>query len=668
MHSGVARSRRTAMRQLSWTVGLGLALLSLLILATLSITPSAGAIISNTVVTPGPTSAANPGINIKFQAATSPGVSGYKADIGAVYGDRGNGYFYGWDRINTANTFDRSVNANELYDTGIKLHDNALATSGMASKWEIALPSGWYHLEIGAGDPSSFNAVYAMQAEGVTGLQGTPTSASRYVTYSPTVRVTDGRLTLTSDVGAFNNTLLWLRIVPRTTPAGRPLYFKTRINFQPITAARVKNYMLDSGKLYGDRGSGWTYGWNVDTSAWTVDRDSALSPDQRYDTLAHLRKDSVNYTWEIALPEGWYWVTIAGGDPLISSVARSSITAEGVQVIYQGADNTLSWLEGHAQVYVTDGKLTIGSSETTFTHTKINFIEISQGERDANNWGNLALGKKASQSSNQASYYAWRAVDGNGDGQLGNGSVAMTTSAAESFWEVDLGAVYYVDTVRLTPRNTYQARVADYYILTSEHPFTSTSLGATFSQPGVGVYPMPSALTAVTSMTTGRTARYIRIQLAGTNYLHLAEVEALGPLYPAIKWQASSSGSAQFAPAHYGIDQNTTSSWRASSRQKTGMYYKVDMRTAQTFSRLTFDSSTSTSYPRAFEVYVTNDSSVYNAPVPNYPSWGAPIYINTAPVNPVNITFPPQTARYLLIKLIAPADFEWTIRELTIAP
>src|SRR5687768_6221659 len=74
---------------------------------------------------------------------------------------------------------------------------------------------------------------------------------------------------------------------PRVLMAATP--FSARINFQPAGVSVPAGYVVDSGAVYGLRVSGLTYGWNA-ANANAVDRNSTLSPDQRYDTLNYLQK------------------------------------------------------------------------------------------------------------------------------------------------------------------------------------------------------------------------------------------------------------------------------------------------------------------------------------------------------------------------------------------
>ena len=139
------------------------------------------------------------------------------------------------------------------------------------------------------------------------------------------------------------------------------------INFQPAGAA-YPGYLVDSGLLYGVRGNGYSYGWNAVTSPRV--RNSALSPDARYDTFTHME----NAVWEIALPNGSYTVHVVVGDPDWADVV-SKLTVEGVLAINGNTSNSNRWLEATLTVSVNDGRLTIGNLAGSYN--KICYIDIS---------------------------------------------------------------------------------------------------------------------------------------------------------------------------------------------------------------------------------------------------------------------------------------------------
>ena len=155
-----------------------------------------------------------------------------------------------------------------------------------------------------------------------------------------------------------------------------PTAFAVKINFQPTSSPVPAGYLKDDGAVYGARGNGFTYGWNVATPD-TRDRNAANSPDQRYDTLNHMQKAAnPNAVWEIAVPSGTYTVRIVSGDPsFVDSVFR--VAAEGVLTVSGTPTAGTRWIEGTRTVTVTDGRLTITNAAGA-QNNKVCFIEITR--------------------------------------------------------------------------------------------------------------------------------------------------------------------------------------------------------------------------------------------------------------------------------------------------
>lgn len=145
---------------------------------------------------------------------------------------------------------------------------------------------------------------------------------------------------------------------------------------------------------------------------------------------------------------------------------------------------------------------------------------------------NLALGKVATQSSTYGEGLASRAVDGVTDGSGGpwaGGTITHTLEAPENWWELDLGALADIQQLTLFNRTDCCGdRLSDFYVLVSDIPFVSSTLSGARNQPGVDAYHFPGAAAATENLTIGRSGRYVRVQLAGTNYLSLAEVMVMG--------------------------------------------------------------------------------------------------------------------------------------------
>jgi hypothetical protein len=76
--------------------------------------------------------------------------------------------------------------------------------------------------------------------------------------------------------------------------------------------------------------------------------------------------------------------------------------------------------------------------------------------------------------------------------------------------------------------------------------------------------------------------------------------------------------------------------------------FTVDMQTAQTFNQISMDSSGD--YVRNYEVYVSADAI----------NWGSAVATGNAAANPVIVTFPTQTARFVQVRqLTSPGTTAW---------
>ncbi|QTD39109.1 discoidin domain-containing protein [Polaribacter batillariae] len=142
---------------------------------------------------------------------------------------------------------------------------------------------------------------------------------------------------------------------------------------------------------------------------------------------------------------------------------------------------------------------------------------------------NLALNKPATQSSTYTSAEASRAVDGNIDVKYTNNSVTHTNLDAQAWWEVDLGQLADISHIKIFNRlDCCSDRLTNYHIFVSDVPFTSNTLSDTQNQVGVSDYHKTGQASFPTRNDVNRTGRYVRVQLEGTNYLTLAEVQVFG--------------------------------------------------------------------------------------------------------------------------------------------
>ena len=143
----------------------------------------------------------------------------------------------------------------------------------------------------------------------------------------------------------------------------------------------------------------------------------------------------------------------------------------------------------------------------------------------------LAQGKATTQSSTYSPQSgAANAVDGNTDGNFSHGSVTATMLDANAWWQVDLGNSAAISSISIWNRtDCCPERLNDYWVFVSGTPFLSSDTPAalqnragTFSSHQAG-YPNPSSAIALNAQ-----GRYVRVQLSGTNYLSLAEVQVFG--------------------------------------------------------------------------------------------------------------------------------------------
>lgn len=145
---------------------------------------------------------------------------------------------------------------------------------------------------------------------------------------------------------------------------------------------------------------------------------------------------------------------------------------------------------------------------------------------------NVAFRQTATQSSTWGSAYASEAVDGNTDGNFYDNSVASTNLDTNAWWQVDLGASATLNSIEIWNRtDCCESRLSDYWVFVSDTPFlpsdTPTTLqgrAGTFSSHQTSA-PSPSASIVI----NGAQGRYVRVQLSGSGYLSLAEVQVFTP-------------------------------------------------------------------------------------------------------------------------------------------
>lgn len=161
--------------------------------------------------------------------------------------------------------------------------------------------------------------------------------------------------------------ILTCLILPVVTAGeARAQSLPVNISFQPSSFPLQSGYRGDFGYTYGDRGSGYSYGWNVDHTSRTF----AYSPLPGYESIWGAQWSLIKMisgtstTWEIALSNGTYDVSILAAGYQCQGQLQQ-IAAEGVLVV----NGTAGWdydtyVGGTQTITVSDGRLTLTNGPT----------------------------------------------------------------------------------------------------------------------------------------------------------------------------------------------------------------------------------------------------------------------------------------------------------------
>ena len=172
-------------------------------------------------------------VNFQLGGAAEP--TRYAPDTGEVYGDRGNGLFYGWSSDHTDVSRDRGINADQRLDTLIHFHQG--------QTWELALSDGLYEVTASIGD-AQHTSTHTLNVEGTNYWNAVLLSPDNFLTQSQTVSVSDGRLTLDQGAAGEKATRIdYVQVVglpggPNASPA-TPTVTEPATNGQEVNPADV---------------------------------------------------------------------------------------------------------------------------------------------------------------------------------------------------------------------------------------------------------------------------------------------------------------------------------------------------------------------------------------------------------------------------------------------
>ncbi|MBE9585869.1 T9SS type A sorting domain-containing protein [Mucilaginibacter sp. JRF] len=165
-----------------------------------------------------------------------------------------------------------------------------------------------------------------------------------------------------------------------TSLAVAPAPTTANINFQPSSSAVPAGYTADTGLPYSEARQ---FGWVHPTTKAPLDLTANMrartgSGDARQLTIVQMQANTngqVPGTWEYAIANGTYRVTVSAGDNGYYD-SNHQVNVEGLPAIadFVGTAST-KFRTSTAVVTVSDGKLTVDASGGT--NTKLNYITIS---------------------------------------------------------------------------------------------------------------------------------------------------------------------------------------------------------------------------------------------------------------------------------------------------
>lgn len=339
-------------------------------------------------------------VNINFEgvggnAHNQPLPPEYQIDAGAPFTYHGNGLWYGWDR--DVSSYGRNRNAgsspDERFDTLIHMY-NSGGSPYQPFTWQLALPNGTYWVRAVFGESTGGTSTNNIYIQNQLFTDPDPNSSNDWDEYFGIFTVTDGRLTITPQPEA-GAKICFMQAASVIQP-------QIAINFEGTGNNAHNNplpahYLIDDGAAFGDRGNGYKYGW-VDPSTGNPlsnqangrNRNSAASPDERYDTFNHLWNGGTqHYNWEIELPNGNYFVLAMFGDP--TSPAIDNVWIENVRFYDPDPNKAGEWDLFMGVVAVSDGRLTIRDLGIDGESVKLAFIEIT-AVPEPTSWLLLAVG------------------------------------------------------------------------------------------------------------------------------------------------------------------------------------------------------------------------------------------------------------------------------------
>ena len=131
-----------------------------------------------------------------------------------------------------------------------------------------------------------------------------------------------------------------------------------------------------------------------------------------------------------------------------------------------------------------------------------------------------------------------KGIDGNTNGifftsPASASSVSATSFNNEAWWQVDLGANYFIENVNVWNRTDGADKTTDAYVLISNTPFTANDLAGARAQASYEFF-IAGLVGSPTIVNPSIQGRYVRVQRSTPGYLVMGELEVEGCADPVI--------------------------------------------------------------------------------------------------------------------------------------
>ncbi len=162
-------------------------------------------------------------------------------------------------------------------------------------------------------------------------------------------------------------------------------FFEADVNFEGVGVGASNRplppqYRVDAGHAFTYHGDGLWYGWDRNNTGAGRNRNSVNSPDERFDTLNHMQPPAGGdnpVTWELAVPDGNYWVRAVFGESS-GGTAANHVTIQDVNFTDSDPGLGNDWDEYFGQFAVTGGRLSIAPRSDVTNSPKISFVQVRE--------------------------------------------------------------------------------------------------------------------------------------------------------------------------------------------------------------------------------------------------------------------------------------------------